>query len=121
MSRPRDGMRLEGLVANRVVAYQDFVLDLLIAARQLRARCAQNPHNVFNALLRQIWFTEGEELPETLWRLDALVIRGRIEDIVEPALRLGKSLRLAQMHGDRQRDVKEQLPVVIGIRPVLGD
>ena len=41
----------------------------------------------------------------------------RVEDVVEPALRLGEALRLAQMHRDRQRDVKEQLPVVVGVRP----
>ena len=40
---------------------------------------------------------------------------------MKPALRLGESLVLAQMYGDHQWDVKEQFPVIVGIRPVFGD
>ena len=54
---------------------------------------------------------ERPHLPEAL-RRRAVAVVGGIEQVVEPALRLGEALVLAQVDGDRERHVEEQLPVV---------
>ena len=63
---------------------------------------------------------EGAHLPEALGRR-AIAVVGGVEQEVEPALRLGVAPRLAQVHGDGQRHVEEQLPVVDRIRPAAGE
>ena len=42
----------------------------------------------------------------------AVAVVGGVEEVVEPALRLGEALVLAQVDGDGERHVEEQLPVV---------
>ena len=63
---------------------------------------------------------EVQELPEPRRVLGRRIGGGRVEDVVEPFLRLGEALVLGQVHGDRDRDVVEQLPVVIGIGTADG-
>ncbi len=64
---------------------------------------------------------EAQELPEPLRGGHVRVVARRVEDVVEPALRLGEALVLAQVRGDEHRRVEEQLPVVDRVRPVVGD
>src|SRR5262245_59062165 len=111
-----DGMRLEGLAEDSVVV----IKNILLRGVFLIVRNAQKQHDVFNPPAL-VLATEGEEIPETLRLLDALIIRGWVKDIVKPALRLGEPLVLAKMHSDCERDVEKQLPIVVSIRPVLGD
>src|SRR5215217_3332809 len=50
-------------------------------------------------------------LPEALWGWTVAVV-GRVKDIVEPLHRFFEALVLAQVDGDRNRHVVEELPVV---------
>ena len=63
--------------------------------------------------------TEVEEFPEPCgcWNVD--ILGGRVEHIVEPFLCFGEPLVLRQVHRDRDRDVVEQLPVVVGVRQLV--
>ena len=70
--------------------------------------------------LLDIGVLERPHLPEALGRR-AVAVVGRIEDVVEPLLRLGEALVLAQVHRDRQRHVEEQLPVVDRVGAAGGE
>ena len=98
-------MGLEGLVENRCVAFQNLCPSALLIVDS-DSRYAQKTHDVFDPHAI-VWFAEGEELPETFYWIVSLFIGGRIENVVKPTLRLGEPLRLAQMHGNGQRDVEK--------------
>ena len=70
--------------------------------------------------LLDVGVLERPHLPEAL-RRRAVAVVGRIEEVVEPALRLGEALVLAQVDGDRQRHVEEQLPVVDRVGAAGGE
>ena len=62
-----------------------------------------------------IQLEERPQLPGSLQRLQARGRLGRVEDVVEPALRVRELLVGAEAAGDRERDVEEDLPVVGGV------
>src|SRR5436190_59108 len=112
-------MRLERLILDRFVTPENRVLVVEFQRRALLIRLAQKRQQVVDSLHIGL-LPEAQEFPEALRRRDASISAGRVEDVVEPALRLGKPPILAQVNRDRKRDVKEELPVVIGIRAAVA-
>ena len=119
MSRARDRVRLERVVLMPRSRRGALLSQLLLGVHSssgLLSSASSSSICVHVGVSRK-----REELPEALRRVDRRVVAGRIEDVVEPALRLGEALVLAQMHRDRQRNMEEQLPVVVGVRAAVAD
>jgi hypothetical protein len=112
------GVRLKRLIKDRGVAVENTVPKLLLVGGQLAFWLAQEREQLVDPL-RIVVLSKSEKPPEALRRVGGPIVRRRIEDVMEPTLCLGKTLRLAQVHGNCDRDVKEQLPVVVRVRAVV--
>src|SRR6185503_10022091 len=70
-------------------------------------------------------FVERHDAPEALRSWSGWVVRRvgccRVEDVVEPLLRLFEALVLAQLRRDHERRVEEQLPVVERVSAAIGE
>ena len=110
-------------VAGDDVRAERRVLPGLDAADRLVAqRCVGAGGEVDQDLLDllDVGVLERPHLPEPL-RRGAVAVVGGIEQVVEPALRLGEALVLAQVDGDRERHMEEQLPVVDRVGAAGGE
>src|SRR6266498_2723996 len=102
-------MRLKRLVFDLFVACEQRVFELLFRFSKIVLIFAQQRQLLINRSYL-INLTKTKELPV------AFVGRGRIKDVVKPALCFRKPLVLAEMNGDSEWKMKEQFPIVVRIR-----
>src|SRR4051794_27015345 len=91
-------------------AYRRVPCDRVVSGRDVE-------ENLFDVL--DLVDPERLHLPEPLRPESRIRIVRRVEDVVEPSLRLGVTRVLAEVKGDRERRVVEDLPVVDRIGAAL--
>ena len=117
----RDHVRLKRVVEHRGITGQNGLLLLELRRVELCVGRAQELEQRVNTGGRPL-LAECQEFPEALRRRDIL-IRGdcRVEDIMEPFLCLGKALIVREVYRDHHGDMKENLPIVVGVGPADCD
>src|SRR5215216_4546977 len=84
------------------------------------------PDRVFQLVLAQqqqllVYRSHLGNLPKTEELPIALAGVRRIEDVVEPALRFGEPLVLAEVNRNSKREMEQQLPIVIRVRSAAAE
>ncbi len=111
----RHHVGLEGLLLDRPVALKHHLLCLDLIRAEVAVRRAEQHEQVVDVFQASLP-PEGEGTPVALGSGDRGIGAGRVENEVEPLLRLGKPLVVAEVNAHHDGDMVQQFPVVDGVR-----